>query len=45
MFVRLTQINDYEAEALVLFVGFMALCSAEMRYAFHISMFCKQEVR
>lgn len=45
MFVGLTQINDYEAETLVFFVGFMALCSAEMRYAFHISMFCKQEVR
>ena len=39
MFVGLTQINDYEAEALVFFVGFMALCSAEMRYAFYISMF------
>lgn len=39
MFVGLTQINDYEAETLVFFVGFMALCSAEMRYGFHISMF------
>ena len=39
MFVRLTQINDYEAEALAFFVSFMALCSAEMRYAFYISMF------
>lgn len=39
MFVGLTQINDYEAEALVFFVSFMALRSAEMRYAFHISMF------
>lgn len=39
MFVGLTQINDYEAETLAFFVGFMALCSAEMRYAFYISMF------
>lgn len=39
MFVGLTQINDYEAETLVFFVGFMALYSAEMRYGFHISMF------
>lgn len=39
MFVGLTQINDYEAETLVFFAGFMALCSVEMRYVFHISMF------
>ena len=39
MFVRLTQINDYEAETLVFFAGFMPLRSAGMRYGFHISMF------
>lgn len=39
MFVKLTQINDCEAETLVFFAGFMALRSAEMRYGFHISMF------
>ena len=39
MFVGLTQINDCKALILVFFAGFMPLCSAEMRYAFHISMF------
>ena len=39
MFVRLTQINDCVALLLVFSVSFMALCSAEMRYGFHISVF------
>lgn len=37
--MRLTQINDCVALLLVFSVSFMALCSAEMRYVFHISMF------
>ena len=39
MFVGLTQINDCVAVLLVFSVSFMALCSVEMRYGFHISMF------
>lgn len=39
MFVGLTQINDCVALLLVFSVSFMALCSAEMRYGFHISVF------
>lgn len=39
MFVGLTQINDRVALLLVFSVSFMPLCSVEMRYVFHISMF------
>lgn len=37
--MRLTKINNYVALLLVFSVSFMPLCSAEMRYVFHISMF------
>ena len=39
MFVRLTKINNYVALLLVFSVSFMPLCSVEMRYGFHISVF------
>ena len=39
MFVGLTQINDCKTLILVFFAGFMPLCSVEMRYGFHISVF------
>lgn len=37
--MRLTKINDCVALLLVFSVSFMPLCSVEMRYVFHISMF------
>ena len=37
--MRLTKINDCVALLLVFSVSFMASCSVEMRYAFHISVF------
>ena len=37
--MRLTKIDDCVALLLVFSVSFIALCSVEMRYVFHISMF------